>query len=127
MHELAICQSLVDQLDEIAGDHPDKRITVVHLQIGPLSGVVPELLRDAFPIASAGTAAQDAELQFHQSEIQVHCPSCDRDSVVSSNKLTCAYCGNWQTQLVSGDELMLNQVELETAEEAESPEAQRYH
>jgi hydrogenase nickel incorporation protein HypA/HybF len=127
MHELAICQSLVDQLDQIAGDYPDKRIAVVHLQIGPLSGVVPELLRDAFPIASAGTAAEDAELQFHQSEIQVHCPGCGRDSLVSSNNLTCSHCGNWQTQLVSGDELMLHQVELETAEETATLEKHQLH
>jgi hydrogenase nickel incorporation protein HypA/HybF len=127
MHELAICQSLVEQLDQIAVDYPDKRITVVHLEVGPLSGVVPDLLKDAFPIASAGTAAQDAQLEFHQSEIQVHCPECDRDSVVSSNKLTCAFCGNWQTQLISGDELMLQQVELESSEEHETPEQKVLH
>jgi hydrogenase nickel incorporation protein HypA/HybF len=114
MHELAICQSLVDQLDQIASDHPDKRIVVVHLQIGPLSGVVPDLLQDAFPIASAGTPAEDAQLQFHDSDIEVHCPECGQTSTAQMNKLICAHCGNWQTQLVSGDELMLQQVELET-------------
>ena len=113
MHELAICQSLIDQLDEIASDYPDKRITVVHLQIGPLSGVVPELLQDAFPIASAGTPAQDAQLQFHDSDIEVHCPECGQTSTAQMNKLICSFCGNWRTELVSGDELMLQQVELE--------------
>jgi hydrogenase nickel incorporation protein HypA/HybF len=127
MHELAICQSLIDQLDQIAGEYPGKRITVVHLQIGPLSGVVPELLKDAFPIASAGTPAQDAELQFHDSQIQVHCPKCGRDSIASTNKLTCGHCGNWQTELLSGDELMLQQVELEVSDQTELLEGQTLH
>jgi hydrogenase nickel incorporation protein HypA/HybF len=123
MHELAICQSLIDQLDDIAGDYPDKRITVVHLKIGPLSGVVPELLRDAFPIASAGTAAECAELQFHDANIQVRCPKCGAESEADSNNLTCRQCGNWQTELIAGDELILQQVELDSEEAAE----QRLH
>jgi len=114
VHELAICQSLVGQLDEIAGDHPDKRVVVVHLQVGPLSGVVPELLEDAFPIASAGTAAENARLKFHNTSIRVHCPKCGADSDANTNNLTCSQCGNWQTELIAGDELILQQVELES-------------
>ena len=116
MHELAICQSLVNQLDEIAGDHPDKRIVIVHIQVGPLSGVVPELLQDAFPIASIGTAAENAELQFHNTGIRVHCSKCGADSDASSNNLTCSQCGDWQTELIAGDELILQQVELDSEE-----------
>ena len=119
MHELAICQSLVSQLDEIAGDHPDKRIVIVHLQIGPLSGVVPELLQDAFPIASIGTAAENAELKFHNTNIRVHCSKCGADTDASSNNLTCSQCGNWQTELIAGDELILQQVELDSEEIAQ--------
>lgn len=114
MHELAICQSLVNQLDDIAEDYPDKRISVVHLKIGPLSGVVPELLQDAFPIASAGTAAAQAKLEFHNADIEVHCPKCGTDSIADSNNLTCRHCGNWQTELKAGDELILQQVELDS-------------
>lgn len=119
MHELAICQSLIGQLDAIASDHPQKKIVVVHLQVGPLSGVVPELLRDAFPFASAGTAAENAELQFHESGVRVHCPKCGADSDASSNKLICGECGNWQTELIAGDELILQQVELDSDDSAE--------
>jgi len=117
MHELAICQSLIGQLNAIAYDHPEKKIVVVHLQVGPLSGVVPELLRDAFPIASAGTAAADATLEFHDTGVRVHCPECGSDSDTTSNNLVCSKCGNWQTQLISGDELILQQVELEDPED----------
>jgi len=119
MHELSICQSLVSQLNDISSEYPNKVIVTVHLQIGPLSGVVPQLLRDAFPIASAGTAAANAVLEIHEGEIQVHCDRCGQDTVATSNRLVCSHCGDWQTMLVSGDELMLERVELES----EQPQA----
>lgn len=112
MHELAICQSLMGELAQIAAQHPDKRIAVVHLAVGPLSGVEPELLADAFPIASAGSAAADATLRVQDSPIRVHCDECGRDSDVRSNRLSCPHCGNWRTTLISGDELILQRVEL---------------
>jgi len=99
----------------IADDYPDKYIAVVHLQIGPLSGVVPQLLRDAFPIASAGTAAYGAKLQITESDITVHCSQCGKDSPARSNRLICGHCGAWQTRLVSGDELLLERVEMDEA------------
>jgi hydrogenase nickel incorporation protein HypA/HybF len=30
------------------------------------------------------------------------------------NRLTCAACGDWHTRVISGDELLLESVELET-------------
>jgi hydrogenase nickel incorporation protein HypA/HybF len=113
LHELAICQALVQQLTAIASEHPGNDIHEVHLSIGPLSGVVPELLTDAFPIASAGTAADGARLNISESEIRVRCKTCGEESRASMNKLVCGCCGDWQTELVSGDELLLQRVELE--------------
>lgn len=121
MHELAICQSLVDQLNGIADEHPGKVITTIHLQIGPLSGVVPKLLQNAFPLASAGSAAESAQLVFEDSQITVHCDQCGHDTHSKTNNLVCSHCGNWQTQLVSGDELMLQQVVMESPEDLPKP------
>lgn len=113
LHELAICQALVEQLDTIASEHPGNYIHTVHLSIGPLSGVVPELLSDAFPIASAGTVADGAHLNISESEIRVRCKTCGKESTASINKLVCGHCHDWQTELVSGDELLLERVELD--------------
>lgn len=115
MHELAICQSLIQQLNEIASEHPASRIAAVHLQIGPLSGVEPRLLQEAFPIASAGTVADGAELNFQNSPVRIRCPECGNEQASNSNQLSCESCGNWQTELISGDEMILQRVELETS------------
>ena len=113
MHELSICRSLIGQLDLISSQYPERKIAAIYMQVGPLSGVVPELLLDAFPLASIGTIAEDAELNCLESHVRVHCPDCGKDSNAAINNLTCPLCDNWLTQLISGDELILQRVELD--------------
>lgn len=114
MHELAICQGLLNQLDRIAADNHANRVEKIYLHIGPLSGVVPELLQTAFSIARANTVAEHAQLIIQSLPIKVYCNRCDSESDASANRLVCAKCGNWQTELRSGDELLLQRVELQT-------------
>lgn len=57
MHELAVAQALVEQVDAVIGQHQASCATAIRVRIGPLAGVVPELLATAFPLAAAGLAA----------------------------------------------------------------------
>ena len=116
MHELAICQALVSQLENIAGQHGG-RIRQVRVGIGPLAGIEPRLLESAYPLACAGTYAEGSQLEIQENDARVHCRKCGTDSTVIANRLACGACGNWQTELLAGDELLLLRVELETAED----------
>ena len=118
MHELAVCQGLMGQIDDIANREHAERVTRIQLQIGPLSGVEPQLLKDAFPIASAGTVAAEAVLDIDAQPVRVRCMQCQAESEASTNRLVCGKCGDYRTQLISGDELLLISVELERRESA---------
>ena len=113
MHELAICQSLMEQVESIANERDAKCVTSITIGIGPLSGVEFQLLKNAYPIASAGTVAEDAELIIEHLPIKVRCNQCGAESDALPNKLTCKQCGDWRTTLISGDEMMLMSLELE--------------
>jgi len=113
MHELAICQSLIEQVENIAEERAAKSVTSITIGMGPLSGVEVQLLKNAYPIASAGTVAQDAELVIEHLPIKVKCSQCGSESDALPNKLTCKQCGDWRTTLISGDEMMLMSMELE--------------
>ena len=113
MHELAICQSLMNQVTEIAREHDAQSVTSVIVGIGPLSGVEARLLKNAYSIARAGTVAENAELVIECLPLRVSCTQCNSESEVLPNKLTCKQCGDWRTTLISGDEMMLMSVELE--------------
>jgi hydrogenase nickel incorporation protein HypA/HybF len=114
MHELAVCQALLEQVESLAAEHRAVGVTEIVVRIGPLSGVEPPLLEQAYEIARAGTVAAAAELVLEPAPLVVHCDRCDHDADVGTNRLVCPRCGNWRTTLVSGDELLLARLELET-------------
>jgi hydrogenase nickel incorporation protein HypA/HybF len=114
VHELAVCQGLLDQVATIARDNAASAVRRIVIRIGPLSGVEPELLSQAFPLARAGTVARDAELVIERLPLKVACETCGAESEARPNRLVCAHCGDWRTKLVSGDEMLLASVELST-------------
>lgn len=111
MHELAICQALLEQVEEIARRHA-ARVSRVHVAVGPLSGVDPRLLERAYGLAAAGTTAGDSDLVIEEAAVRVRCRGCGAESSATAQRLLCAECGNWQTELTGGDELLLLKVEL---------------
>jgi hydrogenase nickel incorporation protein HypA/HybF len=113
MHELSVCQGMLRQVDAIAAEHRAHAVTGITVRIGPLSGVEPDLLAQAFPIASAGTVADGAELLIETLPVRVHCQTCGEETEAAVNRLLCGSCGDFHTRLVSGDELLLASVELE--------------
>jgi hydrogenase nickel incorporation protein HypA/HybF len=115
MHELSVCLSLLEQVGSIAAQNKSTRVTRIELRVGPLSGVEADLLRNAWPLASAGTIAVDAELVIDEADVVVRCSACNADTPARANRLVCGQCGDFRTNLVSGDEMILQRVELESA------------
>jgi len=116
MHEMAICQALLDKVEALQRP-PDSLVKRVKLSVGPLSGVEAALLAHAYPLAIAGSIAEGSSLEIVHGAVWVRCDSCGAESQASSNQLSCRACGNWRTELVSGDELLLLAVEFECCAE----------
>lgn len=112
MHELSVCLSLLEQVERIAKEHGATGVERILLRIGPLSGVEAPLLANAYPLAAAGTLAEDAELEIETAPVRVHCVDCGEESEASPNRLLCASCGSYHTRLTSGDEMLLASLEL---------------
>jgi hydrogenase nickel incorporation protein HypA/HybF len=117
MHELAVCQALLDQVGEIAHAHRATGVQRIAVRVGPLSGVEPALLAQAFSVARAGTVASAAALDIEEAALRVHCERCGAETAALVNRLVCGACGDYHTRVVSGDELLLARVELATQEE----------
>ncbi len=112
MHELSICQALLRQVEDIARREGADRVTKIILRVGPLGGVEPQLLQQAFGFARVGTLAAEAELSIEEAEILVHCLDCDAEGQALANRLLCPVCGSYRTRLLRGDELILASLEL---------------
>lgn len=125
MHELSVCLALMEQVRRISAEHGARRVTVIRLRIGPLSGVEPPLLERAFPLAAAGTVAEDAELLIEHTAVRVRCTRCEAESEVPPNRLLCGSCGDYRTRLVGGDEMLLASLELDVEDAPGEPAAAR--
>lgn len=105
--------SLLEQVAAIAAERSAVSVVKIELDIGPLSGVEAELLRNAYPIAAAGTIAETADLIIHEADIVVRCTDCGAETAAVPNRLVCGACGDFRTRVISGDEMILKSLEIE--------------
>jgi len=106
MHELSITQSVVDA---VVTKLPDRRISLVSLEIGKLSGIEPDALRFCFELVTAGTPLDGAELRIAEPAGLAHCAACEADFEPESCILLCP-CGSADVRLTSGDQLTIRSV-----------------
>ena len=115
MHELSIALSLLDAAAEEADRHAGKRVAALHLRLGPLSGVVGDALRSAYEVAREGSPFETAELLIVEAPIVIYCAKCAADRPAQSiQELVCSICGTPAERVVSGRELELVALELES-------------
>ena len=108
----------MSQVEKIARENDAVRVTSITVGMGPLSGVEEQLLKNAYPVASAGTIADGAALQIQMTPLKVKCTVCGKESTAKPNRMVCGHCKDWRTELLSGDELLLLRVELDKSAHA---------
>ena len=113
VHELSVCQALLEQVNQLAQLHGAVKVTRIVLHIGPLSGVDAGLLMDAFTIARSGTVATEAFLVIEAPPIRIFCRECGHESAAYLQCLFCPQCNSLQTTVINGDELLLATMEME--------------
>lgn len=108
MHELSITQSVVDVVTRRTGTD---RVAKVHLQIGKLSGIVPDSVRFCFELIAADTPLAGAVLEIDEPMGQGYCQTCGDDFELRDLILLCP-CGSADVRLVGGTELAVKSVEV---------------
>jgi hydrogenase nickel incorporation protein HypA/HybF len=118
VHELSLCQNLVDQLEALVRQHGALSVARLEVEVGALSGVEAQLLADAFSLARLGTVADSAELVTRVVAPRVRCRPCGIESDTPPNRLSCPACHSPDTDLVQGQALILARVEMRREEPA---------
>ncbi|MEX2579907.1 MAG: hydrogenase maturation nickel metallochaperone HypA [Verrucomicrobiales bacterium] len=120
MHELSIATHIVDTLTSDLADNPGK-IVAVRLDVGVLSGVVPDALQFAWDVACEGSRLAGSELRISEISAVAHCPRCEADRPLDSiYRLCCPVCDEWTPEIVAGRELHIRAVEMEASERSEA-------
>jgi len=108
MHELSISQGIVESVCDAV---PEGQVLVVTVEIGKLSGVVPDAVRFCFDACARGTRVEGARLDIVDVPGRGRCASCDRD-LDMDELLTQCPCGNPFLDIVCGRELRIRSVEV---------------
>ncbi len=108
MHELSITQSVVDT---IAERMDGARITGVRLEIGRISGVLPDQIRFCFELVCAGTTLEGAWLDIVEPPGRARCRACATEFEPDSPIMLCR-CGSADVSVLGGQELRITAVEV---------------
>ncbi len=110
MHELAITESIVEICEKNAGGRPVRSVT---LEIGALSGVVPEAVEFCFEACTDGTLLAGARLVIERIAARGRCTTCGAEFALTAYYDPCPGCGGFAVEILGGEELRVKELEVE--------------
>jgi hydrogenase nickel incorporation protein HypA/HybF len=117
MHETSLVQSLLAQAEAIMKEHGGQSMQSIRVEIGPLSGVEPLLVKSAFDRLAASTACRGAALIVEEVPLAARCRACDDHFEVQSFRFACPSCASTSIQVLRGDEFRLLDVTISAVEQ----------
>ena len=74
MHELSIALRIFESLNEELADEDDLTVTAVTIQVGALTGLVPEALQFSWDLAAENSRLQGSKLNIEWLDAAGFCP-----------------------------------------------------
>ena len=112
MHELGTIYYVIDTVEKLMVEHDLKEVASITLEVGEVSGIIPEYLRDFWEYARAKTEHfQNTELKIETLKAVTYCQSCGKTYPTMEYKKICPYCGSGNTFLVTGNEYNIKEIE----------------
>lgn len=112
MHELSISEAVVDTVVKHAAG---RRVALVSMTTGALRQVVPESLEFYFEIVARDTVCAGARLEQTRVAARLGC-ACGTEWEPEIPAFRCPSCGGADVEVVAGDELEVESIELEETE-----------
>lgn len=126
MHELSIAESILSIAEAKAREQKSDSIQAVGIRLGEFTNIAREALEFAFEIARAGTLAHNARLEIEIVAMLVECVVCHGvNHPERAFCLICAHCG-FPLKVISGEELQVDYIELDTEAERSPWKEYRY-
>jgi hydrogenase nickel incorporation protein HypA/HybF len=109
MHELSITQTVVTTVTQRMRDAQVRRI---RLEVGKLSGLVPDSVRFCFEMVAAGTTCEGATLEIDEPPGRAVCRTCGSAFDTADVLPLCDACGSADIEVRGGQELRIGEVEV---------------
>ena len=113
MHELWICNHIMEIVNQYMDGKPYHRIKKIYLEVGKLSAIEKSSLIFSFNIISNSTKAQDAILEIIPIPGEAICDLCKKTISIHHYADSCQYCGSFSLTITQGEELRVKSMEVE--------------
>lgn len=113
MHELSIAEGVLRIVDAEAKKQGFTRVLSLRMKIGEYSGILPDCLREFFPIAARGGPAEGAELVIEPVPGRFCCLDCGHEGPVDRREACCGACGSTAIRMVAGRECYVEDMTVE--------------
>ena len=112
MHELGTIHYVIDTVEKLAVENHLTKIGSVTLQVGEVSGIIPQYLTDYWEYAKKKTTyLQEAELLIEPIEAVTYCQNCGQTYPTVKYAKICPHCKSDNTFLVTGNEYIIKEIE----------------
>jgi hydrogenase nickel incorporation protein HypA/HybF len=112
MHELSVSSAIVETVERHAAG---RKVTCVSLRLGKLRQVVPDTLAFYWGFVTQGTVCEGARLEQEIVEARLRCEACDVEWSLDEPDFRCPRCASAAVEIVSGNELEVESIEVEEA------------
>lgn len=117
MHEVTVAETLLETVLENMRENGGRRVIRIRVNIGHLSGVVPDALEFAFSCLKEKTPAETADLEINHLVPAYLCNGCGQTIQPAGQDdmiLECPICNSRHLTVIQGYELNLSEMEIET-------------
>jgi hydrogenase nickel incorporation protein HypA/HybF len=112
MHELGIVFHIINSVEEVGRENELKSVASVTVELGEVSGVVPEYLTDCWNWAvKKSELLNGAKLKLETINAVTLCNDCQRTYSTVQYAKVCPYCHSENTYLVTGNEMSIKEIE----------------
>jgi len=115
VHELSVASAVLNTAVKHAGF---RSVTVVSLRVGRFRQVIPDSLRFYFEIVARDTVCEGARLELSEIEARLGCSACAHQWQPEIPAFRCPRCESADVQLLAGEELEVDYIEVEDEETA---------
>ena len=112
MHELGTVVYVIETVEKIAAENKLSTVGSVTLEVGEVSGIIPDYLKDFWLYARAKSELlKDAELKIETLHAVTFCQDCKKTYSTVEYAKECPYCHSFNTFLVTGNEYNIKEIE----------------
>jgi hydrogenase nickel incorporation protein HypA/HybF len=112
MHEMSLCEGILQILEDSARTNGFTRVNRVRLEVGRFAGVEVAALRFGFDVVMKGSLAEGATLEVIDQPGRAHCFDCGADVEINDRLDPCPSCGSGRLSPTGGDDMRIKDLEV---------------